>query len=153
MSRGLLFGPKWAPDYTQLPTWSNSHFKKKCFWRRWDFQSSVIKLIRVLYSTLKNKIYFRCGNEFLQRDCKMICTCGSDKPILGSSQKNTTFHIFAFEFPVALYALRIWPLLPFIRYQQFCISFHSPIIHSLSKYKVLKYAHLNPTSNSVKMKD
>ena len=152
MSRGLLFGPKWAPDYTQLPTWSNSHFKKKCFWRRWDFQSSVIKLIRVLYSTLKNKIYFRCGNEFLQQDCK-ICTCGSDKPILGSSQKNTTFHIFAFEFPVALYALRIWPLLPFIRYQQFCISFHSPIIHSLSKYKVLKYAHLNPTSNSVKMKD
>ena len=63
------FGPKWAPDYTQLPTWSNSHkivktFAQKCFWWRWDFQFGTIKLIPVLYSTLKNKIYFRCGNEF-----------------------------------------------------------------------------------------
>ena len=64
---------------------------QKRFCRRWDFQSSVIKLIRVLFSTLKNKIYFRWGNEFLQRDCKMICTCGSDKLILGSSKKKQYF--------------------------------------------------------------
>ena len=88
------FGPKWAPDYTQLPTWRNSHkivktFAQKCFWWRWDFQFGTIKLIPVLYSTLKNKIYFRCGNEFpSKRFQDEICTCESDKLV---DSKNYNF--------------------------------------------------------------
>ena len=77
----------------------------------------------------------------------MICTCGSDKLILGSSKKSNISH------------LCIWISFSFgwfdnlaIKYQQFCISFLSPIIQLWANIR-FKNTHLNPTSISVKMKD